>query len=104
MPDLSPVQHADLLDWIGQVEPGEDPDAVLQVRGTVERTALSILRRRRAVLGPQKWSLSGDYSQDDAGATVAWLDGQIARLEELTGESDGSGLRTGRVVRRQPGR
>lgn len=100
---LDPTVEADLLDWIGQAEPGEDLEATLTLRGNVEAAALSILRRRRASLGPQKWSLTGDYSQDDAGATVAWLDTQIGRLEELTGESVGS-LRTGRVVRRQPGR
>ena len=101
---LDPIVEADLLDWIGQVEEGEDLDAIMTLRGTVELAALSILRRRRGAMGPQKWSLSGDYSQDDAGQTVAWLDAQIGRLEDLTGDGDSTAMRVGRMVRRQPGR
>ena len=82
---LDPVTEAGILDWIGQIATGEDIEAAYIMAGTVDSAALSILRRRRANAGPGKWSLSGDYSEDDNGATVAWLDRQIKRLEAATG-------------------
>jgi hypothetical protein len=82
---LDPTVEADILDWIGAAEDGEDIDATYALRGTVEATALSILRRRRATLGPDAWTLSGDYSENDNGRTAAWLDAQIARLSTLCG-------------------
>lgn len=102
MMDQSTVEQ--ILDWIGTEQDGEDLDATYVRCGTVEAAALSILRRRRAVLGPQKWSLSGDYSQDDAGQTAAWLDDQIRRLAELTGEPDPSMMTVGTITRDQPQR
>ncbi len=82
---LDPTVEADILDWIGAADDGEDIDATYALRGTVEATALSILRRRRATLGPDAWTLSGDYSENDNGRTAAWLDAQISRLADLCG-------------------
>lgn len=101
---LDPVVEADLLDWIGTVEEGENLDAAYALRGTVEATALSILKRRRATTGPSKWSLSGDYSEDDAGARVAWLDDQIAHLTRIIGDDSDDVAVVGRIRRLQPGR
>lgn len=103
---LDATVEADLLDWIGTVEDGENLEAVYALRGTVEAAALSILRRRRATAGPSKWSLSGDYAEDDAGARVAWLDTQIARLARIVGDDtdDDPVAVVGRVRRLQPGR
>ena len=82
---LDPTVEADILDWVGAAEDGEDLEATYILRGTVAGAALSILRRRRATLGPDAWSLSGDYSQNDNGRTAAWLDAQIAKLAKLAG-------------------
>ena len=89
-----------LLDWVGAAEPGENLNATLRRNGTVEAAALSILRRRRATLGPDSWSLSGDYSESDGGRRARWLDQQIATLEERTG--DVRAQMTGTVTRSQP--
>lgn len=82
---LDALTEANILDWIGAVEGDESLDDTYALRGTVEATALSILRRRRATLGPDAWALSGDYSENDNGRTAAWLDAQIARLSALCG-------------------
>ena len=99
---LAPEVEDGILDWIASVGEGEDLDVTYARCGTVEATALSILRRRRGTTGPGKWSLSGDYAEDDAGATVAWLDSQIAALRRLTGDTAGDAATVGRVRRIQP--
>lgn len=99
--------EADILDWIGDVEDDEQPiEVVYALRGTVEATALSILRRRRATLGPDSWSLSGDYSESDGGRRAAWLDRQIRSLQAIVGISDVADVAAvGTVTRvRQPDR
>ena len=98
---LDPTVEADILDWIGAVETGEDIDATYALRGTVEATALSILRRRRASLGPDSWSLSGDYSESDGGRRAAWLDAQISTLAALCGEVGGT-VQVGTITRIEP--
>lgn len=100
---LDPLIEADILDWIGATETGEDIDATYALRGSVEATALSILRRRRASLGPDSWSLSGDYSESDGGRRAAWLDAQIDRLAALCGDPINV-LSVGTVTRCQPRR
>ena len=101
---LDPTVEADILDWIGDVEDGEDLDATYTLRGTIEGAALSILRRRRATLGPDSWSLSGDYSENDNGRTASWLDAQIARLAPLAGLDLAETAAVGTVTRCQPRR
>ena len=100
---LDELAEADILDWIGAAEDGEDIAATYALRGTVEATALSILKRRRAQLGPDAWALSGDYSESDGGRRAAWLDRQIARLAEATGAPIDQ-IQVGRISRCQPTR
>ena len=82
---LDPLSESQVLDWIGAVHDGEDLAVTFGLYATVEATAFSILKRRRATLGPDSWSLSGDYSQNDNGQTARWLDGQIGRLARILG-------------------
>lgn len=99
---LDPATEDGILDWIASVGDGEDLDVTYARCGTIEATALSILRRRRGTTGPQKWSLSGDYSEDDGGATIAWLDAQIAELRRILGDTAGDEITVGTVQRVQP--
>lgn len=103
---LDAVTEADILDWIGHIEDGDQPlEAVYQLRGSVEATALSILKRRRAAMGPESWGLPSDYYENDGGRTRQWLDGQIERLRALCGEEDPTGVAAvGAVTRDQPHR
>lgn len=101
---LDPTTTADILDWIGVEEDGEDMQAMFDLRGTVEGASLSLLKRRRALLGPDSWSLAGDYSENDNGRRAAWLDRQIGDLSQLLDDPDDSVLTTGTLTRMQPGR
>ena len=101
-----PVDHVTelhILDWIGQVEAGEDLDDLWTHYGTVHTVALAILRRRRASLGPDSFTLPGDYSESDGGRRAAWLDSQIRALEDLTGDWRGA-VTVGSITRIQPHR
>lgn len=100
---LDELTEADILDWIGAAEDGEDIAAVYTLRGSVEATALSILKRRRAQLGPDAWALSGDYSESDGGRKAAWLDAQISRLSAAVGAPVDE-IQIGRISRCQPTR
>lgn len=86
---LDPDVEARILDWIGAVKTGDEALATAYARcGTVEATALSILRRRRSTAGPEQWAVAGDYSESNSRG-VDWLDRQIAALEDLTGAPGG---------------
>lgn len=83
----------DIRDWVG-VEPADSVIEAAWARAGEhsDRTALVILRRRRAdlIATPGKFSVEGDYSQDTT-ANLDRLDRQIARLERLVpGETDES--------------
>lgn len=85
--------EAGILDWVGAEQPGENLEAAWLRGGTVEAAALSVLRRRRALLGPDTWAVNGDYSQSDRSG-AAWLDRQIGRLEAVTGDTGGTTVTT----------
>lgn len=86
---LDPTVEARILDWIGAVQTGDEALEAAYTRcGTVEATALSVLRRRRAAAGPEQWAVAGDYSETNSRG-VDWLDQQIAALEDLTGAPGG---------------
>lgn len=91
MAAITDADIEDIRDWTGS----QPSDQVItetwdRVGEGVDKTALAILRRRRADLGPEKWSVQGDYSEESTKA-VDRLDRQIARLERLVpGEIDES--------------
>lgn len=96
-----PVDIDAVRDWIGAT-PDDDVIATTWARfedqdHQVERTALAILRRRRAdtATAVEAWAVDGDYSERrNAAATAKALDALIARLEAITGDTAGGGLAT----------
>lgn len=104
---LDPNVEAQILDTIGTTQAtDEDLETCYLRTNSVAGAALSILRRRRASLGPDSWSLSGDYAQTDGGRTAAWLDREISRLEAVLGlpSSQMSTVRTSGLARYGPSR
>lgn len=88
-------------DWVGSTP---DDTAILAALGEAGddplRAALTILRRRYADMAtnPAKWAVVDDYSQDTSENLKA-LQGQIGRLETLTGDAtDPTGLDAIRIA------
>lgn len=75
-----------IRDWVGSAPDDDDLVAAYDRFGDVDKAALAVLRRLRGNAAPQQWGVAGDYSQNDGGAYVKWLERQIARLEQLTGD------------------
>lgn len=79
--------------WVGDTPSDSSIQSTWVAAGeTVEATALSILRRRRAnlVADPLKFGADGDWSQD-ATANLKALDADIATLDSLVSTVDLSG-------------
>jgi hypothetical protein len=79
----------DVRDWVGSNP--DDPTINAQLarfdgqEHAVERAALAILLQREADAGPAKWSVDGDYSEDDSAGRKT-LSARIARLRAIVGD------------------
>jgi hypothetical protein len=107
------IPEADLAairEWVGSQPPDESVRVIYERRGTVEATALAILRARRAdfIQRAAKFSADGDFSEDTA-TNIKALDRDIASLEAMVpstegGASDLGMVTTSRLVRAGRGR
>lgn len=96
---LDPGVEAQIREWTGSQPDVVALETVYLREGTVEASALSILRTRRAdlVSGAISWAVEGDYREDRAKNLEA-LDAQIAKLEDQLGVGPGV-MTTSRLVR-----
>jgi hypothetical protein len=107
------IPEADLAavrEWVGSQPSDDAVRLVYERRGTIEATALAILRSRRAdfVARASKFSADGDFDEDIV-QNIKSLDGDIARLEALLPTTEGGAadlglVTTSRLVRTGRGR
>lgn len=93
---------AQIRDWIGSTPDDDAVEATFNRDdlGTVNLTALAILRQRRADLenGPDSFEVVGDYKETTIGKAFESLNTRIAELEAVTGT--GSSMLTAGQLRR----
>lgn len=89
---LDAATLARIREWVGSKPDDDTVDATfaLDGNGTIETTALSILRIRYADLlaAPSTFAVQGDYSQS-TGKNIEALEGKIGELEQLVGAACG---------------
>jgi hypothetical protein len=96
------IPDADLAairEWVGSQPSDESVRVIYERRGSVEATALAILRGRRAdfITRAAKFAAEGDFSEDTA-TNIKALDRDIASLEALVPSAEGGAADLGMVI------